>query len=87
MGVMSDLDATLQEVARVMDDQPADTQLEYKLDRLISELDEMVALASSNPGLFEHQMIAVGQMLSRAQLVASAILGRPYPNMRIVGRG
>lgn len=87
MGAMSDLDFSLQEVARVMEDQPADTQLEYRLDRLISELDELCAMANSNPGLFEHQMIAVGQMLSRAQLVASAILGRPYPNMRIVGRG
>lgn len=87
MGVMSEYDATLQEVARVMEDQPADTQLEYKLDRLINELDEMVVLANKNPALFEHLMVEVGQMVSRAQLVASAILGRPYPNMRLIGRG
>jgi hypothetical protein len=87
MGVFSELDATLQEVSRAMSDQPFDTQLEYRIDAVIRELDELVVLAKDNPAQFEPLMIAVGQMVSRAELVAGAILGRPYPNMRVIGRG
>jgi hypothetical protein len=84
MGVFSEYDATLQEVARVMEDQPVSTQIEYRLDAIIRELDEMCGLAA-NPetvDLIERQRVAVGQILTRAQLVASFLMARkPGPTL------
>ncbi|MFK4647181.1 hypothetical protein ABIF96_005755 [Bradyrhizobium ottawaense] len=86
MGAFSEYDAILQEVSEAMSDQPAPVQLEYRIDRLISELDELCAMAKQNPSQFEQHMIAVGRVVSRAELMAGFILGRPYPTHRLVGR-
>jgi hypothetical protein len=86
MGVFSEYDLILKEVSKAMADQPAPVQLEYRLDRLVAELDELCALANQNPSQFEPHMIAVGQTVSRAQILAGFILGRPYPTHRLVGR-
>jgi hypothetical protein len=86
MGVFSEYDMILREVSEAMSDQPQETQVEYKLDCLIRELDELCAKAKLEPAQFEPHMIAVGQVVSRAQILASFILGRPYPTHRLVGR-
>jgi hypothetical protein len=86
MGVFSEYDAILQEVSDAMSDQPAPVQLEYRLDRIVAELDELCAMANQNPSQFEPHMVAIGQTVSRAQILAGFILGRPYPTHRLVGR-
>lgn len=86
MGIFSEYDAILNEVSEAMADQPAPIQLEYRLDRLVADLDELCAMANQNAAQFEPHMIAVGQAVSRAQILASFILGRPYPTHRLVGR-
>lgn len=86
MGAFSEYDAILREVSEAMSDQPAPVQLEYRLDALVRELDELCAMAKENPSLFEQHMIVVGQTVSRAELLAGFILGRPYPTHRLVGR-
>lgn len=86
MGVFSEYDAILKEVSDAMSDQPPEVQLEYRLDRLVSELDELCALAKQSPSQFEPHMITVGRVVSRAELMAGFILGRPYPTHRLVGR-
>jgi hypothetical protein len=86
MGIFSEYDAILNEVSEAMADQPAPVQLEYRLDCLVRELDELCAMAKQNPSEFERHMIAVGRVVSRAELIAGFILGRPYPTHRLVGR-
>lgn len=90
MSVMSELDmarqeiATLEAVRREMAGEPAETQIEYRLDCIIRELDEMCGLAA-NPetvDLIEKNRIAVGQIVTRAQLIASFLMGhKPGPTL------
>jgi hypothetical protein len=86
MGVFSEYDMILKEVSEAMSDQPAPVQLEYRIDCIIRELDELCAIAKQNPSQFEPHMIAVGRVVSRAELFAGFILGRAYPTHRLVGR-
>jgi hypothetical protein len=89
MGRMSELDLDrqlLEAVSRAMADEPEQTQVEYRLDCIVRELDELCAKARLEPCQFEPHMIAVGQVVSRAQILAGFILGRPYPTHRLVGR-
>lgn len=75
---------TLEAVRKEMAGEPAETQIEYRLDCIIRELDEMCGLAS-NPetaDLIEKQRIAVGQIVTRAQLIASFLMSRrPGPTL------
>ena len=86
MGVFSEYDMILKEVSEAMADQPEETQVEYRIDCVIRELDELCAMAKQNPSQFEPHMIAIGRAVSRAELLAGFILGRPYPTHRLVGR-
>jgi hypothetical protein len=66
----------------------SEIQMERRCDGIIRELDEIVALAA-NPetvALVEQQRVAVGQILSRAQLIASFLMAR-QPQLKVMGRG
>lgn len=80
---------TLETVSAEMASEPAETQLEYRLDCLLRELDEVCALAV-NPetvDLVESQHRLIGMILTRAQLVASLLEVRKSPNLRVVCNG
>jgi hypothetical protein len=69
-------DDTLQTVRREMAGEPAETQIGYRLECIITELDEMMCLAV-NPetvDLIEKNKIAIGQIMGRAQLIASFLM-------------
>ena len=73
-------------MSSAMEDEPPEVQREYKLVRLIAELDEFCAMAKDNPHQFDQHMVQVGRVVSRAELFAGFILGRTYPTHRLVGR-
>ena len=102
MGIFSEYDATLQEVSRAMSDQPPDIQLEYRVDAMAREwldlplknrfdcliklMDELMVMARE--GELNDQQIAVGQVMSRAQLIASFLLARSQPTgLRVIRNG
>ena len=84
-----DLDRQLLEaVSQAMADEPKETQVEYRLDCMLRELDEMCAIAA-NPetaGIMDANRIAIGQIKTRVDLIASFIMARK-PQRRIYGRG
>jgi len=92
MGAMSDLDLDsqlLEAVRKSMAGEPAEVQIEYRLDCIIRELDEMCGLAA-NPetiDLIERQRIAIGQILTRAQLIASFLMARQPSQLRVIHNG
>lgn len=89
MSSMSDYDLNLQEIRAVMSD-PAlsqEEQMERRLDWIIRELDEICAMAA-NPetvDVVDKQRVGVGQVVSRAQLIASFLLARK-PQLKVVPR-
>ena len=63
----------------------AEEQIERRCDAIIRELDEFCGMAS-NPetvDLMETQRIAVGQMLTRVQLIAEFLMSR-QPRLKMV---
>ena len=90
MVFMSELDLanqTIEAVRREMAGEPAETQIEYRLDCIIREIDEMCGLAV-NPetvDLIEKNRIAIGQIKTRIDLIASLLLTRSQkPGLRVV---
>jgi hypothetical protein len=81
MSRMSDLDLDrqlLEAVRKSMAGEPAETQVEYRLDCIVRELDEMCGLAV-NPetvDLVEKNRIAIGQIKTRVDLIASLLMAR-----------
>ena len=73
MSAMSELDLDrqlLDAVSQAMADEPKETQVEYRLDCILRDLDEMCALAA-NPetvGIIDANRIAVGQIKTRVDL-------------------
>lgn len=90
MGIMSEYDAALQEIRQLMaepEDTSAETQMERRCDSIIRELDELCAFAANKEtvDLVEGQRIAVGQMMTRVQLIASLLMARSQkPGLRVV---
>jgi len=76
----------------MVDGEPEDTaelQIERKMDWIVRELDELCRLAS-NPetvDLVDGQRRAVGQMKVRVDLIASFLMARKPPGLRIVKNG
>jgi hypothetical protein len=90
MGVFSEYDMILKEVSDAMSDQPQETQIEYRLDCIVRELDEMCGLAANAEtiDLIERNRIAVGQIKTRIDLIASFLLARSHkPGLRVVHNG
>ena len=64
--------------------------IEERVARLIDDLDELCALATNSQtvALVEGQRIAVGQIVTRSQLLASFLAVRqPIGKLRVVGNG
>jgi hypothetical protein len=89
---ISDIDfdnQLLEAVRKGLAGEPAEVQIEYRLDCIIRELDEMCGIAA-NPetiDLIEHQRIAVGQILTRIQLIASFLMARQPTQLRVIQNG
>lgn len=66
-----------------MDHHPtAEEQVERRCDSIIRELDELCAMAANaeTVDLIERERIAVGQIITRAQLIGAFLLARqPAP--------
>jgi len=90
MGVMSDLDLTLQAVSEAMGE-PTETErsqiyIERTVSSIINDLDQLCAFAAdpATRQFIEAEKIAIGQIITRAQLVGSLLLaGRPSQLRRI----
>ncbi len=63
--------------------------IEERISRLIDDLDELCALAtdSRTVDLVESQRIAVGQIVTRSQLLASFLIARNPSKLRVVSNG
>lgn len=79
---------TLEAVRKEMAGEPSEVQIEYRIDCIIRELDELCAMAN-NPetvDLVDNQQVGIGQIISRAQLIASFLMARK-PQLKVVPRG
>lgn len=79
-------EAELETVRAVMAGEPAEVQIEYRVDCIVRELDELCALAS-NPetvDLIEQQRPGIGQILVRSQIIASLLMARSAPKFKLV---
>ncbi len=67
----------------------AEQIIEERISRLIDDLDELCALAtdSRTVHLVESQRIAVGQIVTRSQLLASFLIARNPSKLRVVSNG
>jgi hypothetical protein len=75
---------TIEAVRKEMAGEPAEMQIEYRLDCIIRELDEMCGLAANAEtiDLIEKNRIAIGQIKTRADLIASFLMSRkPGPTL------
>ncbi|WP_291869713.1 hypothetical protein [Bradyrhizobium sp.] len=79
---MSEYETTLEAVRAEMAGQPAEVQIEYRIDCIVRELDELCAMANNaeTVDLVDAQRIGIGQVISRAQLIQSFLMARkPAP--------
>ena len=79
-------DDVVNAVLNAMDHEPtAEEQLEQRADFILRELDEFCRLAThpETVDLMETQRIAVGQMLTRVQLIAAFLMSR-QPRLKMV---
>jgi hypothetical protein len=83
---MTSYEQELSAIHQIMADQCPDTQLGYKLDRILAEMDELCALAIEKPELVEGHLKNVGYIMCRAQLVLSEVEARHPMPFRLVGR-
>lgn len=69
--------------------QEPEIQIERRCDFIIRELDELCRLATNaeTVDLVEGQKIAIGQIVTRAQLVASFLASRRPSKLQIVSNG
>jgi hypothetical protein len=84
-------DLTLEFVSDAMKEPAlsAEEQMERRVDSIIRDLDELIAFAANTEtvDLVEGQRIGVGQIVSRAQLVASFLLARNPNKLRVISNG
>jgi hypothetical protein len=69
--------------------EPADTaelQIERRVDALVRELDELMAMAANHEtvDLIEHEKIGIGQCATRCQLILSFLAARKPPQLRMI---
>lgn len=71
-----------------MDDLPHQVTVDITIHKIISELDDLMVLAAdpATAPFVLREAIAVGQMLNRAQLIASFIEARK-PQLRVISNG
>lgn len=96
MGAFSELDMARQEIAALeavrkeMAGEPAETQIEYRMDCVLRELDEFMAMAA-NPetvDLIDRNRVLMGQIMTRAQLIGSFLMARGHkPGLKVISNG
>lgn len=89
MGNAVTYEHTLEAVRAEMAGEPAEVQVEYRMDCVLRELDEIMAMAA-NPetvDLIDRHKILMGQIMSRSQLIAAFLLARETPKFKVIGRG
>jgi hypothetical protein len=81
---------TLEAVRKEMAGEPAEIQIEYRLDVVLREMDEFVAMAA-NPetiDLIEQNKILIGQIMTRTQLICSFLMARNQKlGLRVISNG
>jgi hypothetical protein len=84
-----DFDTALELGSVSVSDQSLDTQMEYRIDRIIAEINELCVLASNQETahLIEAQKIGIGLIMSRAELVLKILMARKPTGLRIVQNG
>jgi len=94
MGVMSELDYDRQIIDAIRDvmEEPqlsAEEQIERRMDAVLRELDEFMALAANaeTVDLIDRNKILMGQIISRSQLIGSFLLALNTTNLRLVKHG
>ncbi len=78
------LEAVSEAMQDFVEHETAEVQMERRIDALIRDLDELCAFAANKEtvDLVEAQRIGVGQIVMRAQLVASFLMARkPGPTL------
>jgi hypothetical protein len=77
--------------ANEIDDDPdsAEVQIERRADFILRELDEFCALATHHEtaDLIDSQRIAIGQIMTRTQLILSFLQQRNLGRLRIISNG
>jgi hypothetical protein len=91
MGTMSELDMDLEIIREVIGEpEPNDPEVlaNVACEAAINALDTLMTLAANDETvhLVEAEKKFVGQILTRAQLVASFLMAR-HPNLKVVPRG
>jgi hypothetical protein len=84
-----DLDRQLLDAVSVAMQEPEETaeiQIERRADFIIRELDEFCRLATNaeTVDLIDRERIAIGQIVTRSQLIASFLTARQPSKLRIV---
>jgi hypothetical protein len=79
----------LNDIRKEMAGEPAAVQIEYRIDALVREMDELCALAANaeTVDLVEQQKIGIGRIATRSQLILSLLLARKPSGLRIVKNG
>jgi hypothetical protein len=84
-------DLTLEFVSDAMKEPAlsAEEQMERRVDSIIRDLDELIAFAANSEtvDLVEAQRVGVGQIVSRAQLIASFLMARNPSKLRVISNG
>lgn len=79
---------TIEAVRKEMAGEPAETQIEYRMDCVLRELDEFMAMAA-NPetvDLIDRNKIMMGQIMTRSQLIGAFLMARnTKPGLRQIG--
>jgi hypothetical protein len=90
VGARMTYEQTLEVVRKEMAGEPAEIQIEYRLDVVLREMDEFVAMAA-NPetiDLIERNKILIGQIMTRTQLICSFLMARNQkPGLRVISNG
>ena len=71
------------------EDDSSETQMERRCDSIIRELDELVAFAANKEtvDLVEANRIAIGQIITRAQLIGAFLMARKRAPRMVVNNG
>lgn len=92
MSKMSELDLDRQCLdavsAAMQEPETAEEQIERRADYIIRELDELVRLAANaeTVDLIDRERIAIGQIVTRSELIAKLLMARHPSKLRIVHR-
>lgn len=90
MGIMSEIDLDLQAVQQAMEPTPAERSqiyVERTVTSVINDLDQLCAFAAdpATAGFIEAERIAIGQIVTRAQLIQSFLMASYPSKLKVIG--